>query len=225
MVASGACTLAAFSAVRGELAPFTQARVLEVPLSLEKLLELFGLPYLSWWSGQYQFSLGNVGRVLFEYVSWGAWFYVRATSLEMHMVTVESVTATMVFEDGSTLEAELRDGFPPITLTEATDVNGDRKVAYSVTFTIVASVQKYWTLSAFIDWDSKLGYGNAETYVYTYDLTGKKTGEKVMASTSWGPLKESSTTLSGPSKQATFEWQLEGLEPITGKGGIRFKNQ
>ncbi|MBT9556891.1 MAG: FG-GAP repeat protein [Myxococcales bacterium] len=203
------------------IAPITEAQLLSIPLSPEKLAALAGVPFIDIWSGTFQVSLGATGRAQLEYVSWNAWFYLRARNYELHMVTVEEVTATIVWEDGTTVEAELRDGFPAVTLPASADVNDDGRVSYDVTFTVIASVQKLWAYGATLDSDSTMGYGNYATYIYTYDLTGKKTGEKVMNEATYGPLRQSSSKLTGPSAQKTLEWTLGGLEPISATGAIR----
>ena len=80
------------------IAPITEAQLLSLPLSPEKLAALVGVPYIDIWSGTFQVPLGATGRSQLEHVSWNAWFYLRARNYELHMTTVETVTAQLTFE-------------------------------------------------------------------------------------------------------------------------------
>ena len=129
--------------------------------------------------------------------------------------------ATLAFEDGTKVTAELCGGFPAITLPQSADVNNDGKVTYTAMFEVVATVQKIWVYGATLGWDSEMGCGDYSAYLNTYDLKGNKTGETKTNYATYGPLRKSGPQMIGLGEQKTLEWTLGGLTPIVATRAIQ----
>lgn len=207
------------------LAPITESTAFEVPLSLESFKELFGASFANLWAGTIQMPFGNFGFFYMRYVMWQAWFWLRAKSYETHSVTIERVEATVTFEDGSSVTAELRDGFPQITLPASADVNGDGRVAMTIRVIPTAHIQKIWIYGLSLEWDSELGSARYSTFIYDRDLTGTVTGTTEYNAASFGPLRTSSTNIGGVGTTKLMEWDLEGITPIEATGTLQLSRQ
>ncbi len=202
------------------IAPGNTTRALEIANDPMLYLYEAGLPRIGLMWGTGRLPVPGVGYYRFDYTIDRSNMWWTLDSHELYSVRAEQLIGTLTFEGGTTLSADLRDGFGEITLPVDEDVNGDGRVVYTLDLELDATLRKVWIFDMGGYWHSVDLMWSARSYLYDYDLEGNITGEHVVMEDGWGPWLDAYYAF-GFGQARVESWPLPGFQTVSVQGAVQ----
>lgn len=209
------------------VAAYAEDTFLEADLDQTQLLGALGVPnaQVTPWQGTVVLPFISVGKGEVIYDLWSSRFKSAATFGNQLATRVEDVRASIVFEDGTTVEGSLRAGFADITLPVDADLDADGRVSFTLSLDIDARLLRLWSYDATITYLSDLLKGRLYTYMREVDYRTGQLAEDftLIKNEGFGPVRHSESTLGLFSDLGRGEWQLGGFTTITATGALQVR--